>query len=159
MPNFASSEIEAAWTRLRSALDQLVGLASGLDEERLNWRPATGPRADDDANSLYVLASHALGVTEQATLFMLAGEPGERDRATEFAASGQTAEALEARWASLRERIPAALSRIPPTALLASFEHPVRGTESGRQLLIATVAHVATHLGHAELTRDLLPGD
>ena len=89
---------------------------------------------------------------------MLCGEPGERDREAEFASSGPSSEALEARWASLRERIPASLSRIPATALLASFEHPVRGTESGRQLLLATATHVATHLGHAELTRDLIPG-
>ena len=159
MPDFASNEIETAWGQLESALNQLIGLTSGLDGDQLNWRPATGPRADEGANSLYVLASHALGVTEQATLFMLAGEPGERDRAAEFASSGSTAEALEARWASLRERIPAALSRIPATALLETFEHPVRGTESGRGLLVATVTHVATHLGHAQLTRDLIPAN
>ena len=159
MPDFASNEIETAWDQLESALNQLISLTSGLDGDQLNWRPATGPRADEGANSLYVLASHALGVAEQATLFMLAGEPGERDRAAEFASSGSTAEALETRWASLRERIPAALSRIPATALLETFEHPVRGTESGRGLLVATVTHVATHLGHAQLTRDLVPGN
>ena len=156
MPEFASNEIETAWGQIESALNQLVGLTDGLDGDQLNWRPVTGPRAGD-ANSLYVLASHALGVAEQATLFMLCGEPGERDRAAEFASSGKNAEALEARWASLRERIPASLSRIPATALLETFEHPVRGTESGRHLLVATITHVATHLGHAELTRDLIP--
>ena len=157
MPEFASTEIETAWGQIESALNQLVALTSGLDGDQLNWRPATGPRADEGANSLYVLASHALGVAEQATLFMLAGEPGERDRAAEFASSGPTAEALEARWASLHERIPAALSRVPATALLETFEHPVRGAESGRGLLVATITHVASHLGHAELTRDLIP--
>ena len=159
MPDFASDEIETAWAQLDSALNQLVGLTSGLDGDRINWRPTTGPHAAEGANSLYILASHALGLTEQATLFMLCGEPGERDREAEFASSGPTSEALEARWASLRERIPASLSRIPATTLLASFEHPVRGTESGRQLLLATATHVATHLGHAELTRDLIPGN
>lgn len=157
MPEFASNEIETAWGQLESALNQLVGLTGGLDGDQLNWRPATGPRAEEGANSLYVLASHALGVAEQATLFMLCGEPGERDRAAEFASSGQTAEALEARWGSLRERVPASLSRIPATALIETFEHPVRGTESGRQLLVATITHVSSHLGHAELTRDLIP--
>lgn len=159
MPDFASNEIATAWAQIESSLDQIVGLARGLDGDRLNWRPSTGPSAEEDANSLHVLAAHALGVTEQATLFMLCGEPGERDRAAEFASSDASAEALEARWASLRERIPASLARVPATALLATFEHPVRGTESGRELLIATAAHVATHLGHAELTRDLLPAD
>ena len=159
MPDFASDEIETAWGQLQSVLDQLVGLTSGLDGDRLNWRPTTGPHAAEGANSLYILASHALGVAEQATLFMLCGEPGERDREAEFASSGPTSEALEARWASLRERIPASLSRLPATALLANHEHPIRGSESGRQLLIATATHVATHLGHAELTRDLIPGN
>ncbi|MCY4615868.1 MAG: DinB family protein [Chloroflexi bacterium] len=157
MPDFASNEIEIAWGQLESALDQLVGLTSGLDGDRLNWRPTTGPHAAEGANSLYILASHALGLTEQATLFMLCGEPGERDREAEFASSGATSEALEERWASLRERIPASLASIEESALVATFEHPVRGTESGRQLLLATATHVATHLGHAELTRDLIP--
>ena len=157
MPDFASSEIEAIWAQIAGALDQLVGLTHGLDEERLNGRPATGPDATEATNSLYVLASHALGVTEQATLHTLCGELGERDRAAEFAASGPTSEAIEAHWASLRERIPASLSRLPATALLANHEHPIRGPESGRQLLLATANHVAIHLGHAELTRDLLP--
>lgn len=157
MPGFASSEVETGWMQIRGALDALVALTSDLDGARLNWRPASGPHASEATNSLYVLASHALGVAGQATLFMLGGQPGQRDRDAEFAASGATSEALEARWASLRERIPASLAQLPDTALLARYQHPVRGTETGRQLLAATATHVAIHLGHAQLTRDLLP--
>ena len=157
MPSFTSPEVEAVWTQLEGALDHLVELTRGLDAERLNWRPAAGPNASEATNSLYVLATHTLGTTEEAMLFMLRGEPGERDRAAEFAAAGQTAEAIEERWASLRERIPAALAKIDASALDRSYEHPSRGTQHGRRVLHGTAHHVALHVGHAELTRDLLP--
>ena len=159
MPSFNSPEVEAVWTQLEGALDHLVELTRGLDAERLNWRPTAGPNASEATNSLYVLATHALGATEESLLFMLGGEPGERARAAEFAAAGQTAEALEERWASLRERIPAALAKLNASALDGSYEHSRAGTRGGRQVLHGTALHVAVHLGHAQLTRDLLPAD
>ena len=157
MPSFVTPEIEAVWTQLEGALDELVALTRGLDAERLNWRPTAGPGAGEAANSLYVLATHALGTAEEALLFMLGGQPGDRDRAAEFAAAAQTAEAIEQRWASLRERIPAALATLGGAALDGSYEHARRGTQRGREVLHGTATHVALHLGHAQLTRDLLP--
>ena len=159
MPSFANPEVEAVWTQLEGALDELVGLTRGLDAERLNWRPTAGSGAGEATNSLYVLATHALGTAEEAMLFMLGSEPGDRDRAAEFTAAGQTAEAIEQRWVSLRERIPAALAGLGASALDASYEHVRRGTQRGQEVLHGTATHVALHLGHAQLTRDLLPAD
>ena len=72
------------------------------------------------------------------------------------AASEPTSAAIEERWASLRERLPSALAKLEPAALDATFEHPRRGAQSGRQLLLGAAQHAAVHLGHAQLTRDLL---
>jgi len=159
MPSFASPEIEAVWSQVEGALDELVGLTRGLDAERLHWRPAAGAGASEATNSLAVLATHALGSTEEALLWMIGGHSGERDRAAEFAVSGeagQTAEAIEARWASLRERIPAAIAPLDAAALEGSYQHSRRGSELGRKVLHGTATHVALHVGHAQLTRDLL---
>ncbi|MDA1062147.1 MAG: hypothetical protein O2895_04465, partial [Chloroflexi bacterium] len=121
---------------------------------RLHWRPASGAGASEATNSL--------GSTEEALLWMLGGHSGERDRAAEFAVSGeagQTAAAIEARWASLRERIPAALAALDAATLEGSYQHSRRGSELGRKVLHGTATHVALHVGHAQLTRDLLPVD
>jgi len=157
MPSFASPEIEAVWTQIEGALDQLVALTRGLDAERLNWRPAAGPGASEATNSLYVVAWHALGSTEQSLLHLLCGQEGSRDREAEFRVGEQTSAAIEERWAALREGLAAALAALDAGAVEAIYEHPRRGQESGRQLLLASAHHVAVHVGHAELTRDLLP--
>ncbi|MCB0140064.1 MAG: DUF664 domain-containing protein, partial [Caldilineaceae bacterium] len=36
------------------------------------------------------------------------------------------------------------------------FTHPRRGQMSGRAILMVVMRHAAEHMGHAELTRDLL---
>jgi hypothetical protein len=157
MPSFASAEIEAAWAQIEGTLDHLVGLVQGLDERALNWRPPVREGAGEASNSLYVIATHALGVAEEAMLFMLAGESGTRDRAAEFAAAGPTPEAIEERWAALRERIPTALAKLDASALDGAYEHSRRGAMPGREVLHGTATHVAIHAGHADITRDLLP--
>lgn len=157
MTSFASPEIEAAWTQIDSSLDHLVGLLSGLDEAQLNWRPPVSDGAEEHANSLYVLAAHTLGMIEEAMLFMLGGEPGARDRAGEFAASGSSSRALEERWAGLRERIPAVLAKLDASALDGTYQHSSRGALPGREVLYGAITHVAIHAGHADVTRDLLP--
>ena len=36
------------------------------------------------------------------------------------------------------------------------FTHPRRGQMSGRAILMVVIRHAAEHMGHAELTRDLI---
>ena len=150
---FASPEVETFWTAIEDALGRLVALTEGLDADQLNWRP----EAAEPTNSLYVLAWHALGSTEGALLFLLCGEEGSRDREAEFRAGEPTAAAIEQRWAGLQPRLAAALARVEPSTLEGAFEHPRRGPESGRLVLVRSALHIAEHLGQAELTRDLLP--
>jgi hypothetical protein len=49
-----------------------------------------------------------------------------------------------------------ALENAPEAWLDQHYTHPRRGDMTGREILIKTVRHAAEHLGHAELTRDLL---
>ena len=148
---FASPEVETFWTYTEQSLESLVELSRGLSDQQLNWRP----EAAEPANSLYVLAWHTLGSIEEGLLFRLCGEPGERDRDSEFVVSAAAA-ALEDRWSDLRERLASALPKLEPGALDRTIEHSRRGPLAGREMMLIAARHAAEHLGQAELTRDLL---
>ena len=134
-----------------SSLDRLVACLEGLSADELNWRPQAPA-----ANSLYALAIHTLGNAEENILETLGGQVVGRDRKGEFAVSGDSVEAVAARWRELRERLAWTLTELPASALDAEYSHPRRGTVTGRAILIVVARHAAEHLGQAELTRDLL---
>ena len=147
----AATETLIFWRYIASSLDRLVGCLDGLSKAQLNWRPdAPG------ANSLYALATHTLGNAEENLLQTLVGQPVVRDRDGEFAAQGASAQALVARWATVRAVLAARLADLPAGALDVAYTHPRRGTITGREILIVVARHAAEHLGQAELTRDLL---
>ena len=56
----------------------------------------------------------------------------------------------------LQHSVSSHLARLPSGALDQEYEHPRRGRITGRDLLITIARHMAEHVGHAELTRDLL---
>ena len=143
-------EIASFWRFITSSIDRLLACLEGLDEAELNWKPL------DSANSLYVLATHTLGNTEENLLAVLGGQAMQRRREAEFEAEGISAEALQARWGELRERIEASLARLPAEALDQPRNHPRRGQLPGREVLIIVARHTAEHMGQAMLTRDLL---
>ncbi len=138
------------WRYIASSLDRLVAVIDGLDAADLAWRP---PAAE--ANSLYALVVHTLGNAEENLFETLGGQPIGRDRAGEFAARGDLA-TVTAKWDALRPRLAATLASLPDGALNATYQHPRRGSISGRDILIVVARHAAEHLGQAELTRDLL---
>ena len=49
-----------------------------------------------------------------------------------------------------------ALRGLPPEAMDRTFDHPVFGPLTGREVLMVMMRHTAEHLGHVELTRDLI---
>jgi len=146
-----ADEALISWRYIASSLDRLVACLEGLSETQLNWRPPA-----PDTNSLYALAIHTLGNAEENLLQTLAGGSVDRDRDEEFAAQGASAQAVGARWATLRPALRAHLASLPADALDTAYAHPRRGTITGREILIVVARHAAEHLGQAELTRDLL---
>lgn len=139
------------WRFIASSLDRLVACLDGLDADDLNWRPPA-----PGANSLYALATHTLGNSEENILETLGGRAVGRDREAEFAAIGASAGAIAARWRELRAELARTLAALPAGALDTEYAHPRRGTLTGRAILIVVARHAAEHLGQAELTRDLL---
>ena len=146
----SSREIDLYWHKIRNTVDELVACLEGLDSDSLNWRPL------DDANSLYVLATHTMGNVRYNFLNVLCGLPVTRDRDAEFVVRGGSTVELEARWNELRDRISDAIEELPPTELDRERDHSHRGIITGRELLIVVAGHAAEHYGQAQLTRDLV---
>jgi hypothetical protein len=133
------------------AIDRIIAMTDGVDEERLNWVPAPG------ANSLFVLATHVLGSAEETVLNTLcAVRPSTRDREAEFAVAGASTADIAAHWQSLRSEIDAAMDKVTRAQLEATLAHPRRGEITGYEVLLVAVTHPYEHLAHAELTTQLL---
>lgn len=147
----SDKEIKSLWRYIGSSVDRILLCLDGLTEDDLNWRPL------DNANSLYVIATHMIGNIEENILGVLCDEKINRQREDEFKAHGSAAGPIQQRWHELQNSISLHLAQLPPGALDQEYEHPRRGRITGRDLLIRVVVrHAAEHVGHAELTRDLL---
>jgi hypothetical protein len=133
------------------SIERIVACLDGLDAEQMNWKPTA-----QDTNSLYVLAVHTMANVEQAVLDVLGGETIHRERDEEFIATGDSADWIDQRWSALKPKVEQTLANVAPEALDKDYEHPRRGPMSGLQVLLVTATHAAEHVGHAEVTRDLL---
>lgn len=147
---FPNREVEMFWSYIVGSVDRIMACLDGLVEDDLNWRPL------ENANSLYVLATHTLGNVEKNLLDVLCGQPVERQREAEFVARGGSVDPIRRRWRELQESLSSSLAQLPPAELDREREHPHRGQISGREVLIVVARHAAEHMGQAELTRDLL---
>ena len=104
-------EIDLYWHKITDTVDELVACLGELDGESLDWKPL------DDANSLYVLATHTMGNVRHNLLKRPLRLPITRDRDAEFVARGGSATEIEARWNELKVRISDAIEELPPTEL------------------------------------------
>lgn len=135
-------ELQELHRRLRETV-------AGLPVDLLDRAPTGG------ANSIAVLATHALG-SELGWLHLAAGRHHERDRASEFAVRGRgTADLL--RSVEDTDRAAAGLVAAAFEAGLgAERERPGARPVTVAFCLTRAIAHLAEHVGHAELTRQML---
>ena len=146
----SNTDIETSWNYIRRSIDRIFSCLEGVDGEDLNWRPLSS------ANSLYILATHVMANVESNILGVLCGLEILRNRDDEFKARGISSKSLKEKWYEIQERISINLSKLPSGALDQKYVHPRRGKITGRDHLILIARHMAEHVGHAELTRDLL---
>lgn len=144
-------DIEMYFRYIVTALDRILASLDGLTAEQLNWEPIP-----DETSSLYVLAVHTMGNVEQGVLATLAGHPDYRDRDAEFASVGESPEAAQEQWRNLKGRLQAALGAMSTSVLDRHYEHPRRGPMNGWEILLLCATHANEHVGHAELTRQLV---
>lgn len=136
---------------LISSIERIIACLDGLDAEGMNWKPTA-----EGTNSLYVLAVHTMANAEEVVVSLLGGVDIPRVRASEFVATGESADWVHNRWADLKPRIEQTLAGISTAELDREFPHARRPPMTGWQALVQTSTHAAEHVGHAEMTRDLL---
>lgn len=143
-------EIDSFWGFISRSIERIMECLDGLAEDDLNWSPL------ENANSLFVIATHILGTAEENILGVLCGQSIQRRREAEFAIQAGGVESIRSNWLELRERIKRSLESLPPGELTRERKHPRRGGLTGHEVFMVLARHAAEHMGHAELTRDLL---
>lgn len=115
-----------------------------------------------ESNSAFVLATHLIGSAEYWVLEMAGGLNVQRDRLSEFRASGTGAELVTRyeRWIAAMQELMRILpdEQFDQMANVSSRYHPPIEERSMtvRDCLLHAVEHCALHQGHLELTRQLL---
>ncbi|NTU81908.1 MAG: DinB family protein [Chloroflexales bacterium] len=152
------SETTAFAQVLTQIARDIIAQLEGLSDAELN-QPVPLP----EANTLAALATHTLGAGEFWTLVLVGGQAIPRDRPAEFRAVGH-GPALIARFEGWIVALQALLADLPAEAL-GPVPHPPPGRRlqaigdaplTGRDCLLRAVEHSATHLGHIQLTRQLV---
>lgn len=144
--------------KIERNLRQLVDELRGVPDEALNR-----PLEIQPSNTLYQLGFHVLGSARYWAITLAGGEDFHRDRPAEFVSSG-AGEALLANLEELVVRVHAELDPLDSAdmdALVADragFRPGGRGDADMtlRDSLLHALEHTALHLGHAQITRQLL---
>ena len=138
---------------------EIMGKLAELSDEQLN-QPLPVP----DANTVFAIATHAVGMGEFWVLTLVGNRPSNRNRAAEFHAVGAGQE-LIARYQQWLADLHALLDTLPEAAMTRVVEPPFEfrstgGLQAGpltvRDCLYHVMEHTATHLGHIQLSADLL---
>lgn len=136
------------------ALDGMVALVRDLGDDLANRRPDL-----PGANSPYALLTHCLGVMAWWSGHVVAGRHVERDRASEFTATGRVDE-LVARAREARDRFAADVLASDPFAAVA---RPLDGPDAELPLskrqgaaLFHVYEELAQHRGQMEVIRDAI---
>lgn len=158
MPDATSPDERAVYADLLSwLLTRIAEIVEATPPGLLDRAPYEG------ATSVGAIAAHVHGATVAWALGIGAGHDVNRDRAAEFASAGVPASDLAAGLRGLGERIEIALNSLD-TARLDETVTPTQalfgeGTPHAmprRRGFASAIRHCAIHLGHLEMTADLL---
>jgi len=122
----------------------------GLDATALNWHPL-----DAETNSLYALATHALGAERKWIHEIIGGRTIERDRDAELHAQGTDTQSLRALYASAASESEEILARLTLADLDAPRAAMRYGQQSVQWCVLRVIEHYNEHLGQLALTRQL----
>jgi len=144
-------EVCAAYlNRLEELHRDLNRVLEGLPAEALNWSP--GP----ELNSLAVLAAHTAGSERYWIGDVIARDDSRRDRDAEFRTQAASAAELMARLEATLAHSRNVLGQLT----LSSLDEKRTGPRDQREVTVAwallhALEHVAVHLGHMQLMRDM----
>jgi uncharacterized damage-inducible protein DinB len=140
-------EILRYLTALRA---KMLGTLEDAGPAAWNWTPTS-----DNSNSLYVLATHAIG-SEHGWIFEILGQGDKtRDRASEFRAAAHDLGELHASYARVAQETQDLLATLTGDDLVKTRFREGYGQVSGRWILLHVIAHYSEHLGQMYLTKQL----
>lgn len=134
-------------------IDGMVRAASRLTDAEVTMAPDL-----PGANSPYRLVTHALGACAWWTGHIVCGHESERNRDAEFNATGSVAD-LAAAAAAAKEHLRLILPELRAATELrheARTQVPLEGDWTVGAALLHAYEELAQHLGHLEITVDLL---
>lgn len=136
---------------LRALNDELKALLTGIPTDALDWSPSP------ESNSLAVLAAHVAGAQSYWLGDVIAARPSRRDREGEFRTRDLDAVSLCAHLDASLDAAEDVLESFSLDALSAERVSPRHNrVYTVDWVLLHTLEHTAQHLGHAQLTRQLL---
>ncbi len=122
----------------------------GASQECIDWKP--GP----ETNSLAVLAVHVAGSERFWIGDLATGRAPTRNRDAEFLAVGLSISEMDAVLDNALADSTAAIESLSEEELLRPvFVNEATGEMTPLRAIVRTVGHVALHVGHAQLTRQL----
>ncbi len=142
---------------LRSALEAIAQTVDEMSEADLDTHLI------ETASSATQLANHVVGAVRGYALGVGCALDVERDRAAEFGARGVPASELSSALRLLADDIDAAMAAVDPAVFneVTVPEQSLFGAAPTRELsrreaLVSSIRHAGEHLGHLQLTRDIL---
>ena len=146
-------EIQGYLTTMNELRDQMKSVLEGLPEEALDWRPIEG-EGELATNSLGVIVTHLAGSGTYLIKEVIGGQPVHRDREAEFATRRVNASTLKARLDGAVKIVEEVLSPLKESQMEEDRKYRDR-TAKARWIILHVIEHMAQHLGHMQLTRQL----
>ena len=127
----------------------LIKTVDGLPPESLDWV------AGKEMSSINILVVHLTGA-ERYLMGVVLDEPPERDRESEFKVHGLSVDELKKLLTEADEYLNQGLKRLSLQDLASVHLSPhSKKTVTANWAILHALEHTATHLGHAQLTRQL----
>ena len=146
-------EVLAYLTDLEELRDQVKNLLEGLPQEALDWRPVEG-EGELATNSLTAMVVHLAGSETFWMKEIIGGKKIVRDREAEFVTQGLSLSELRAKIEAVAKVTAEILSALTEKQLEELRKWRDRSV-SVRWCILHVVEHIAQHLGHMQLTRQL----
>lgn len=140
---------------MNDAFDGMLKIAEELGDERINQRPNNM----SNTSTPFVILTHCVGLTRYWLGTVIAGRQIQRDRDAEFSAHGTVADIRQA-VRQVQQEMQEDVKRVRGDQLSAFPEtvRPQHKEWTQGHFLIQCYKELAQHLGHMELTRDVMLG-
>ncbi len=141
---------QSLFERFHDLHEQIRNDLNALPDEALDWVPG------HEMNSVSVIITHLTGAERFLIGDIIMQDPSNRNRDAEFMAKGMTKADLTRRLDTSENYIKVAFEKLTMEDLSTERYHPRHGDKvKVAWALLHALDHVATHLGHIQITTQL----